>query len=147
MTTEEKQDVQSAEPYPSADAWVEEDGRVHLVGSHCPECGKYAFPAANYCDKCGNSEGIESAKLSNVGKLYSFSEVHVAPKQLTTPYVLGYVDLPEDVRVLGQVVHSAAELQVDQPVETILGITRHLEDGRPVLSYKFRKTGEGTSNA
>jgi uncharacterized OB-fold protein len=141
MTTQAEQDAQSAELYPSADSWVEDDGKVHLVGSHCPECGKYAFPAAIYCDNCGNNEEMERAKLSPTGKLYAYSEVHIAPKVLTTPYVLGYVDFPEDVRVLGQVEHTAAELQVDATVKTVLGVIRHLEDGRPVVSYKFRKEG------
>lgn len=137
------QAVQDAELYPSADSWVEEDGKVFLMGSQCPECSKYAFPPAVYCDNCGNSAGIEPAKLSNSGTLYSFSEIHIAPKVLTVPYVLGYVDFPEDVRVLGQVEHPAAELEVDEQVEVVLGVIRHTEDNQPVKSYKFRKKGEG----
>lgn len=141
--TQVEQDAQQAEVYPSANAWVTEDDKVFLVGSRCPQCGKHAFPPTTFCDNCGNSTGLESAKLSNTGTLYSFSEVHVAPKELTTPYVLGYVDFPEDVRVLGQVEHTAAELQVDEPVEVVLGVIRHSADGQPVKSYKFRKREEG----
>ena len=78
--------------------------------------------------------------------MYTFSEVHVAPKVFTTPYVIGYVDLPEDVRVLGQVDHTAAELRLDEPVEVVLGVIRTSESGQSVISYKFRKIG-GTRNA
>lgn len=136
----------SVEYYPSADSWVEEGGKVFLIGSRCPKCGKHVFPRRAFCDACGNSAGLEPVKLSNTGKLYTFSEVHVAPKVFTTPYVIGYVDLPEDVRVLAQVENTAAELRPDEPVEVVLGVIRKSDSGQPVISYKFRKTG-GTRNA
>ena len=144
--THTEQAPQSVEYYPSADGWVEEGGKVFLMGSRCPKCGKHAFPRRTLCDVCGTSAGLEPVRLSNTGTLYSFSEVHVAPRVFTTPYVIGYVDLPEDVRVLGQVDHTAAELRLDEPVEVVLGVIRTSESGRSVISYKFRKIG-GTRNA
>ncbi len=136
----------SVEFYPSRDSWVEEGGKVFLVGSRCPRCGKSAFPQRTLCDQCGNDQGLEPIRLGNVGRLYSFSEVFVAPKAFTTPYVIGYVDLPGDVRVCGQVEHSADALAVDEPVEVVLGAIRTSENGQKVISYKFRKPG-GTGNA
>ena len=112
----------TVEYFPSSDVWVEEDDKVFLIGSRCPNCGKHAFPPAEFCDRCGNSEGMEKTRLSNTGTLYIFSEVQVAPKRsgLTAPYVIGYVDLPEDVRVFGHVENPGAELQPDDQVETVL---------------------------
>ncbi len=144
--TNGKSESNTVEFYPSGGAWEEEGGKVHLIGSRCPECGKVAFPRRTLCDRCGNDSGLEPVRLSNTGKLYSFSEVFVAPKAFSTPYVIGYVDLPEDVRLCGQVEHTAAELQVDEPVEVVLGVIRKTEDGRPVVSFKFRKSG-GNGNA
>ncbi len=144
--TQTEQAVPSVEYYPSADCWVEEEGKVFLIGSRCPKCGKHTFPRRAICDACGASAGLESVRLSNTGTLYSFSEIHVAPKVFTTPYVIGYVDLPEDVRVLGQVEHRAVELRPDEPVEVVLGVIRKSDSGQPVISYKFRKIG-GTRNA
>lgn len=144
MTSTENQTA--AEYYPSPEAWMEEGGKVYLLGSCCPQCGKYAFPHRPVCDQCGNDAGLERVKLTNTGKLYSFSEVFIAPKVFAAPYVIGYVDLPEDVRVCGQVEHPAAELAVDQTVEVVLGVIRTSESGGPVISYKFRKPG-GTGNA
>ncbi len=136
---------ETVEYFPSRDVWVEEDDKVFLIGSRCPECGKHAFPAAEFCDRCGNSEGMEVARLSNTGTLYVFSEVQVAPRGsgLTAPYVIGYVDLPEGVRVFGHVENTGAELVPDDQVETVLGVIRTFDDGRQVISYKFRKKGGG----
>ncbi|MBP1776875.1 MAG: benzoylsuccinyl-CoA thiolase, partial [candidate division NC10 bacterium] len=129
-----------------ADCWVEDGGKVFLIGSRCPTCGKHTFPRRAVCDACGTSGEQESVRLPNIGTLYSYSEIHVAPKVFATPYVIGYVDLPGDVRVFGQVEHAASELRPDEPVEVVLGVIRKLDSGQPVTSYKFRKTG-GTRNA
>ena len=144
--TQTEQAAPSVEYYPSADCWVEEAGKVFLIGSRCPKCGKQTFPRRTVCDGCGTSGEQESVRLPNTGTLYSYSEIHVAPKVFATPYVIGYVDLPGDVRVFGQVEHPAAELKPDEPVEVVLGAIRKLDSGQPVISYKFRKTG-GTRNA
>jgi len=141
-----EQVASSVEYYPSADCWVEEAGKVFLIGSRCPKCGKQTFPRRTVCDGCGTSGEQESVRLPSAGTLYSYSEIHVAPKFFATPYVIGYVDLPGDVRVFGQVEHAAAELRPDEPVEVVLGVIRKLDSGQPVVSYKFRKTG-GTRNA
>jgi benzoylsuccinyl-CoA thiolase BbsA subunit len=125
---------------------VEEGDKVFLIGSRCPKCGKHTFPRRTVCDACGTSAGQEPVRLSNTGTLYTYSEVQVAPKVFTTPYVIGYVDLPEGVRILGQVEHTAAELRPDEPVKVVLGAIRKSDSGQPVISYKFRKIG-GTRNA
>ena len=132
---------QPVEYFPSADCWVEERGKVFLIGSRCPTCGKQAFPRRTFCDACETSAELEPARLSDTGTLYSFAEVHVAPKVFATPFVIGYVDLPENVRVLGQVEHAAAELTPGEPVEVVLGVIRTSDSGTPVISYKFRKPG------
>ena len=142
--TKQEQTAHAVEYYPSADVWVEEGGKVFLVGSRCPKCGTYAFPPATFCSKCGNTEGLARTRLSDSGVLYSFSEVQVAPKGLgvRAPYTVGYVDFPEGVRVFGQVEHTAAELRVDEQVRVVLGVIREPEGGPPIISYKFRKKGE-----
>lgn len=120
-------------------AWVVEDGRVVLVGSRCGRCGKIAFPRRTVCDRCGKEGGQEDARLSSIGRLYSFSEVHVAHEGFQTPYVIAYVDLPEGVRVFGQVEHRAAELKLDEVLEFTLGVVRYTPEHGKVISYKFRK--------
>jgi uncharacterized OB-fold protein len=117
--------------------WRSENGRVVLVGRRCKKCGKRSFSRTQYCDACRGDE-FEAIDLGGSGKLYSFSEVHIAPPQFKTPYVIGYVDMADDIRVFGQVENCAADLKLDDPVEVVLGTVR-LDNGEPVQSYKFRK--------
>lgn len=109
-----------------------------LKGMRCGACGTKAFPAREVCSQCAAQTGLESISLAPRGVLYSYSEVHVAPKDFPAPYVIGYVDLEDGVRVFGQIEGSASTLKPDQAVETSTGIVRVRANGTPVISYKFR---------
>lgn len=128
------------EVFPFAGAWVEEAGRVHLVGSRCKACGKLAFARRTICEACGETGSLQPERLGGPGVVYSFTDVHVAPEGFAVPYVIAYVDFPGDVRVCGQVEPPAADLRIGDEVEVVLGVIRR-RDERPVMSYKFRKRG------
>ena len=87
---------------------------------------------------CGAESGQDTVLLSATGTLYSFSEIHIAPKGFATPYAVGYVDLPEGVRLFGQIETKAAELAIGQKVAIGLGPVRADAAGRTVISYKFK---------
>jgi uncharacterized OB-fold protein len=129
--------------FPASRPWTEEAGAVRLHGSRCGRCGAVAFPAHEACPSCGES-GQDSVLLSPVGTLYSFSEIHVAPRGFATPYAVGYVDLPEGVRLFGQIEGRAADLRIGQKVAVTLGRVRldasvgGAGRGGTVISYKFR---------
>ena len=132
--------------FPASRPWTEEAGAVRLHGSRCGRCGGVAFPAHKACPSCGAESGQDAVLLSPVGTLYSFSEIHVAPKGFATPYAVGYVDLPEGVRLFGQIEGRAAELRIGQKVAVTLGPVRTdasvgvgpTGGGRTVISYKFQ---------
>ena len=135
-----------AEYFPANRPWEEHEGSHHLIGMQCARCGTKAFPARTVCSHCGTDSGLEPVRLSSRGTLYTYSEVHVAPKDFPTPYVVGYVDLEDGVRVFGQIEGPASSLKPDQAVETTTGIVRRRADGTPVISYKFRSTQSWPSN-
>ena len=63
-----------------------------LIGSMCPSCNEYFFPATPYCRKC--LEPTAKADLGSEGVLYSYTVIRTkAPLGLPTPYCVGYVDL------------------------------------------------------
>jgi uncharacterized OB-fold protein len=125
--------------YPGQEYWVVEKNKVHLVGSRCKKCGQSYFPPMVICPKCFAEGEMEKIKMSNRGKLYSYTIVFVAPKQFTTPYALGYVDFLEEVRVLGQLTTTdPEELKLDMNVQVELGRIRFDQQGNEVISYKFR---------
>jgi len=125
--------------YPGEECWVAEKDNLHLVGSHCKKCGQNFFPIREICPKCFSDREMEKIKLSNHGRLYSYSIVQVAPKRFMPPYAVGYVDFSEGVRVLGQLTTcDPAKLKLDMEVQTELGRIAIDEQGDEVISYKFK---------
>jgi uncharacterized protein len=128
-----------AEYFPASRPWTEKCGAVRLVGSTCGQCGAMAFPPHPSCPACGAESGQNAVQLSSVGTLYTFCEIHIAPKVFTTPYAVGYVDLPEGVRLFGQIEGRAADLRMGQQLAVTLGPVRTDASGRTVVSYKFKR--------
>lgn len=86
-----------------------------LRGARCERCGTHAYPVPPLCAAC-RSDRLEPVVLSSEGTLYSFSVIHVGAPGAKVPYTLGYVDLPEDVRVLARIEVGSADLVPDCPV-------------------------------
>ena len=126
---------------------IDDDGRPTLIGSECAGCGMRAFPPVTLCPEC-MGEDLAPLALGRSGRLYSYSTVHVAPRGWTVPYVAGYVDLPEGVRVFAHVVDAAAErLSMEMEVELTTAALGTDGDGRPFSSYAFRPRLEEVSDA
>ena len=77
-----------------------------LTGSRCSHCGTVAFPAARGCQRCGH-RSTEPLELSSRGTVWGFtvqrfapkSPPYVAPAGGFRPFAVGYVELPEGVKV------------------------------------------------
>lgn len=83
-------------------AWVSgPDGAVYLNGTRCPRCHTAAYPSRDVCHCCGGAD-LAPARISPRGRLYTWTTVHVSSSR-PAPYTLGYIDLPEDLRVLALV--------------------------------------------
>jgi len=79
--------------------------------------------------------------LSRKGKLYSATDIFIGQAGMKTPYIFGYVDLPEDLRILCQLEGDTGSFHCDQDVELTVGPIRTNDDGSPLISYKFKKAG------
>lgn len=77
-----------------------------LTGSRCQHCRTVAFPAARGCQSCGRSSQ-ESLELGSRGTVWGFTVQRFAPKSPPyvvpeggfVPFAVGYVELPEGVKV------------------------------------------------
>lgn len=78
-------------PYSGTDASGD-----HILGTHCPACGFTNFPPSRVCAHCMSIE-VEPRPLSRRGRLYS----HTTMRRGDRTFFVGYVDLPEQIRVLG----------------------------------------------
>lgn len=99
---------------------VDAQGHPWLNASKCTDCGLSVFPPSAVCPDC-LSENQQPLHLSSSGKLYSYTQIHVAPPTWVVPYIIGYVDLPEGIRLFGKVDAKSAEvLRVNMPVDVVV---------------------------
>lgn len=126
---------------------IGEDGRPTLIGSECADCASRVFPPVSVCPEC-MGENIAPVALGRSGRLYSYCTVHVAPRSWSVPYIAGYVDLPEGVRVFTHVVDAAEEqLSMEMEVELTTAVLGSGSDGEALSSYAFRPGGPESANA
>jgi uncharacterized OB-fold protein len=71
---------------------------VTLLGNKCRSCGQIFFPKAQFCLNCDGNQ-MEEIPLSRKGKLYSYTIGRMPSMHFEAPYGLGYVDLPEGIRI------------------------------------------------
>lgn len=117
----------------------------YLIGSKCQNCGAVAFPRRVVCHKC-LSDNVVEIPLSKRGKLASFTIALVAPEGFKPPMMLGYIDLPEEVRLLSMVTGSEPAtnaLELGQEMELVFEEIRADEDGNKIVAFKFKPVTKG----
>lgn len=115
---------------------VHPDGSGNLLGSRCRWCGAHFFPVRKACSGCLSSD-LETVGFSTVGTLYTYSVVRQSTPEFKVPYMLGYVDFPEKVRIMGQIRTEADELPIGMPMVLELEPFGEDEDGNPLTGYRF----------
>ena len=116
--------------------------RPQLIGAKCPICGLVVFPkTSSICPNCMNY-GMELIHLSRKGKLYSYTRVMQKPPEYyrgPVPYALGFVELPEGVRVESLLTDCDFEkLKIGMNCELVIEKLHDDDDGNEVITYKFR---------
>ena len=118
---------------------VPEDGTLpYLKGYKCKKCGQLDFPKLSPCPTCWGEE-FEMVPLSRKGTLYSYTDIFIGQPGMKTPYIFGYIDLPENLRIFAQLEGEPGTYKCDEQVELTTGPIRMNEDGLPITSYKFKK--------
>jgi uncharacterized OB-fold protein len=114
-----------------------DSGEQRLRGGRCRGCGATFFPRHAICLDCW-SEDIADEPQPAKGRLYAHSVVHVARKGWRTPYIIGYVDLENGVRVSAPIAADPANPPpFDSPVRLKVAEIGRLDDGRPIMSHQF----------
>jgi benzoylsuccinyl-CoA thiolase BbsA subunit len=119
--------------------------KPRLIGSQCNCCKDFSFPKSAICPTC-LSEDIEEIGLSRRGNLYSYSVIHVGREKQNLPYALGYIDLPEGVRIFAHLTETTG-LQVDIPVEISIHKSGINENSEPIYQFSFTPIVEEPAHA
>jgi uncharacterized protein len=145
---------------PAVEGWFTtggDGGAPALLGSRCPGCGTFAFPAeARACRNpdCA-SDSFETVELSRRGRIWSYTDARYqppAPYVAADPYVpfcLAAVELADEkLVVMGQVVGGVTvdDLAVGDEVELVIE-TLYSTDDTDYLVWKWRPLAVGTARA
>ena len=117
------------------------DEKPKLIANKCLSCGEILFPKRESCINCQSAD-LEEIGLSRRGKIYSFCVVMQRPAAFykgPVPYAMGYVELPEGVRIETLFTDCDFEaLGLGMDVELVIERLHEDEDGNEIMSYKFR---------
>ncbi|MDF3308623.1 Zn-ribbon domain-containing OB-fold protein [Rhodococcus sp. T2V] len=98
-----------------------------LEASRCAHCSTVAFPAATVCSRCAGP-AMSPLTLSARGTVWAYTVQRFAPKSPPyvpppdgfSPFAVGYVELPEGIRVEGVLdCHDFDELDDGAPVTLV----------------------------
>jgi uncharacterized protein len=111
-----------------------------LVGNKCTACGTVFFPKADFCTSCLN-ETMEEAVLSKRGTLYTYTITRVPLGKFPIPHAIGFITLPEKVRIFSPLIMGEKEFQVGDTMEMVI-TTLWTEPDKNIIGYKFKTVTE-----
>lgn len=134
----------SAQPLPVVDYLkIPEGGDPYLEGHKCGACGAMYLGERTVCSKCGARDQMETTKLPNQGKLYSYAIVHRSFPGIDVPYVSAVVDLEDGSTLKGNLINIEPDpdkIEFGMPVEVVFddALGRKDREGNSYLSYFFQ---------
>ena len=95
-------------------SFYERLGEGTFLVVRCKNCSKYLLPPSPVCNRC-MSRKLEWVPLSDVGKVVSFSEVHVSTDAFNAnvPYVVAIIETDRERVRLPGIVRGASRSQID----------------------------------
>jgi uncharacterized OB-fold protein len=82
---------------------------------------------------------MDDISLSSRGKLETYTVVRQAGPRYSVPYLVGYIAMPEGIRVFSQLAECRPQdLTIGMEMEVISGELRKDESGESLTGYKFR---------
>jgi uncharacterized OB-fold protein len=82
-----------------------------LLGSRCRACGRSFYPWTSVCLDC-QADDVEERLLSGEGVLECFTTVHMPALHIAPTYCVGYVQLPEGLRIFAPIEAGGRALAV-----------------------------------
>ena len=120
-----------------------EDGDPYLEGHKCGDCNSIFLGVREVCSNCTARGKIKPVKLSNKGKLYSYSITFRSFPGIDVPYISAIVDLEGGGTVKGNLIDCEPDpekIEFDMPVEVVFddALGRKDAEGNSYISYFFK---------
>ena len=120
-----------------------EDGDPYLEGHKCDDCDSIFLGEREVCSNCTARGKIKPVKLSNKGKLYSYSITFRSFPGIDVPYISAIVDLEGGGTVKGNLIDCEPDpdkIEFDMPVEVVFddALGRKDAEGNSYISYFFK---------
>ena len=120
-----------------------EDGDPYLEGHQCGDCNSIFLGEREVCSSCTARGKIEPIKLSNKGKLYSYSITFRSFPGIDVPYISAIVDLEGGGTIKGNLIDCEPDpekIEFDMPVEVVFddALGRKDAEGNSYISYFFK---------
>ena len=113
-----------------------------LMAQKCGECGKIAYPRKRVCPECFG-EDLANLPLSATGTLHTYARTYLGVPRIGLPYVIGFVDLPERIRLFGLIIAGEDDdISIGQRMDIVFGKLWQDENGEEVFCYKFQPAVE-----
>ena len=128
--------------------WPADEPR--LIGSKCSACAEVAFPAQQGCPACSANDS-ETIELSRRGRLWTWTVQNFVPPPPYagdpaefTPYGVGYIELPEGVRVEARLTENDPDrLKIGMEMELVIERFKDDDEGRELMTFAFSPVEEG----
>jgi len=107
-----------------------------LIANRCKSCGQVYFPKVRFCLNCFHEE-LEEISLSRKGKLFTYAVVQMPASHFQPPYAVGYVDLPEGVKIFAPLmIVENKPFKVGMDMEVAVD-SLWQEDDKDIVGYWF----------
>jgi uncharacterized OB-fold protein len=108
-----------------------------LVGVRCRRCQQVIFPKRDTCLNCLGDD-LEQIHLSQKGKLYSYTIVHMPSEHFDPPYAIGWIELQDGIKIFSQI-----RGWQEHPLTIGMDMSLHFEnlwyeEDKEVIGYVFR---------
>ena len=120
----------------------DERGDYYLSGKKCNVCSAIFIDKRLTCAKCFEVNSFSNIKLSNTGKLYSYSIVHRSFPGIDVPYISVIVDMDGGGTVKGNLINIEPipeNLSFDMKLQLVFkdALGRKDRKGNSYISYFF----------
>ncbi len=121
-----------------------------LIASRCLDCGEVTFPRQSSCPAC-TADATEEILLSRRGKLWTWTVQRFPPpappfvgdRESFVPFGVGYVELPEGIRVEGRLTENdPGALEIGMDMELVIEKFAEDEEGHELMTFAFQPVAE-----